>query len=165
MNMEHHQVMRSPKQEHQKPKYRFPENNHIFGVLKFVVFTVRSSPLYIRVSWIILETNTVVGLLKHQDVQLQLISVVLHRSSWYYKLKMLGPSYWWLFYLWYCHGWCFVGGDVTILWQFLWSNSIICNLKGMRHHSSCFLVIVQGIRSADPFCCFQNIFSNFQLRI
>ena len=32
MNMEHHQVMRFPKQEHQKPKYRSPEK-YVIGVL------------------------------------------------------------------------------------------------------------------------------------
>ena len=33
MNMEHHQVMRFPKQEHQKPKYRSPEKTNVIGVL------------------------------------------------------------------------------------------------------------------------------------
>ena len=31
--MEHHQVMRFPKQEHQKPKYRSPEKSYVYGLL------------------------------------------------------------------------------------------------------------------------------------
>ena len=51
MNMEHHQVMKSPKQEHQKPKYRSPKilGNFLRSVRWFKSLK-RSLLLYIHVS-------------------------------------------------------------------------------------------------------------------